>query len=82
MLHLYTLCYRQGVARPKGTSSLVRGRVNATHRYVPTVNNIHIVSSYTIVRPHISIVAKDESCVYYDCPHVRRGRTGIALPCD
>ena len=33
---LCTMCYHQGVARPKGTSLLVLGRVNVTHTDVPT----------------------------------------------
>ena len=37
---LYTMCYRQGVARPEKTSSLVRGGVSATHVDVPTVEEI------------------------------------------
>ena len=49
MLYLYTLCYRQGVARPKEASSLVRERVNATHPYVPTLSAIKTCLSFGIV---------------------------------
>ena len=35
MFHSYTMRYCQGVVRHKRTSSLVRGRVNATHVDVP-----------------------------------------------
>ena len=58
MLHLYTLCYRQGVARPKGTSSLVRGRVNATHRYVPTKMILVVFYTHMISNPVQSLYKK------------------------
>ena len=48
MFHLYTACCSQSINRPKGTISLVRGKVNevnevnevnVTHAYVSTVFN-------------------------------------------
>ena len=43
------MCNRQGVTRPKGIRALVRGRVNATHVYVPTVRQLHQLRKLELV---------------------------------
>ena len=55
MFHLCTICYR----RPKGTSSLVRRRVNIIHVYVPTLRLTKVyISAPSILElsPHELVV--------------------------